>query len=319
MSFTGEEAVRAYIASLSNWGRWGADDVLGTLNFIGPEQILGAVSTVEVGRTISCTLPLDQSGPQRGLLRNNPRNIMVATGTDHVSGAQAELPAGLGPAHGFGRSDDILIVPNQAGTAWDALSHVFWEGHMWNGRPASLVSAQGAVINGIEGYAGKMVARGVLLDVAAAKGVPALEPGYPITNDDLEEAADFGNVDVIPGDILLIHTGHLQARRHDWGDFAGGPTPGLSVHTAPWLHAHEVAAVATDTWALEVRPSELAVFQPLHIVALVHMGLALGEMFDLTELAQACSEIARYAFLFIAPVLPITGASGSPTAAIAVL
>jgi kynurenine formamidase len=319
MSFAGEDVLRGYITALSNWGRWGEDDVLGTLNLVGPDEVIRAVATVEYGRTISCTLPLDQSGPQRGFLRNNPRNVMVATGTDHVSGAQDELPAGLGPAHGFGRSDDLLIVPNQAGTAWDALSHVFWEGKMWNGQPASLVSSQGAAVNGIEGYAGKMITRGVLLDVAATKQVAALEPGYPVSVEDLEAAAEFGGVEVMRGDALLVRTGHLEARRGEWGDFAGGPTPGLSIHTAPWLHAKEVAAVASDTWALEVRPSELGVFQPLHIVALVHMGLALGEMFDLEELAGACAESSRYQFLLVAPTLPITGASGSPTAVIAVL
>jgi len=318
-NFVGEDVLRGYIADLSNWGRWGEDDILGALNLVGPEEVLRAVATVESGRTISCTLPLDQSGPQRGFLRNNPRNVMVATGTDHVSGAQDELPAGLGPAHGFGRSDDMLIVPNQAGTAWDALSHVFWEGQMWNGRSASLVSSHGAATNGIEGYAGKMIMRGVLLDVARSKQVDALEPGYAITVEDLEGAAEFGGVEVIKGDAVLVRTGHLWARRGEWGDFAGGPTPGLSVHTAPWLHGKDVAAVATDTWALEVRPSELGVFQPLHIIALVHIGLALGEIFDLDELASACAELNRYQFLLAAPTLPITGASGSPTAVIAVL
>ncbi len=319
MSFAGEDVLRGYIATLSNWGRWGEDDVLGTLNLVGPAEVLEAVATVEHGRTISCTLPLDQSGPQRGFLRNNPRNVMVATGTDHVSGAQDELPAGLGPAHGFGRSDDLLIVPNQAGTAWDALSHVFWEGKMWNGRSASLVSSHGAAVNGIEGYAGRMIMRGVLLDVAGSKQVEALDPGYPITVEDLEVAAEFGRVEVMRGDALLVRTGLLGTRRGEWGDFAGGPTPGLSVHTAPWLHDKDIAAVATDTWALEVRPSELGVFQPLHIIGLVHMGLALGEMFDLEELAVACAETNRYQFLLVAPTLPTTGASGSPTAVIAVL
>ena len=317
--FAGEDVLRGYIADLSNWGRWGEDDKLGALNLVGPEEVLRAVATVESGRTISCTLPLDQSGPQRGLLRNNPRNVMVATGTDHVSGAQDELPAGLGPAYGFGRSDDMLIVPNQAGTAWDALSHVFWEGHMWNGRSAALVSSHGAAVNGIEGYAGKMIMRGVLLDIARSKQVETLEPGYAISIEDLEAAAEFGGVEVMKGDAVLVRTGHLGARRGEWGDFAGGPTPGLSVHTAPWLHAKNIAAVATDTWALEVRPSELGVFQPLHIIALVHIGLALGEMFDLDQLASSCAELNRYQFLLAAPTLPITGASGSPTPVIAVM
>src|SRR5687768_9190929 len=185
MSFEGEELVNEFIERYSNWGRWGEEDSIGTVNFVGPEQVLTAVATVRHGRTVSCTLPLDQRGPQRpDLLRDNPRTIKVATGTDHVSGAQDQLPAGLGPANGFGRSDDITILPNQAGTAWDGLAHIFWKGKMWNGRSAALVSSGGAAANGVEHYAGKMVFRGVLLDMPAALGVEALEPAQAITTAD---------------------------------------------------------------------------------------------------------------------------------------
>jgi kynurenine formamidase len=320
MSFQGEEILLDYIAKYSNWGRWGEDDCRGTLNFVGPEQILRAVGTVRHGRTVSCTLPLNPSGPQRsGGLRDNPRNIMVATGTDHVSGAQDLLPAGLGPSHGFGRSDDLLILPNQAGTAWDALSHIFWKGKMWNGRSAALVSCRGAAFNGIEHFAGKMVMRGVLLDLPLVMDVPNLEPGYPITAADLEAAAEREGVEIGRGDALLLRTGHMKVRRNNWGDYVQGPAPGLSLYTIPWLHEREVAAVAADTWAVEVRPNEMGIFNPFHIVAIPHMGLVLGEIFDFDELADVCRELGSYECLFVAPVLPITGASGSATGAIAVL
>lgn len=319
MTFEGESLLREYIARYSNWGRWGADDRLGTLNFVGSAEVLAAVATVRDGRTVSCTLPLDQRGPQVGTLRTNPRNVMVATGTDHVAGAQDQLPAGLGPAHGFGRSDDILIVPNQAGTAWDALSHVFWEGRMWNDRSAALVSSTGAADNGVEHYAGRMVMRGVLLDVARHVGQPSLPVSFAIESDLLTVTAAAQGVEIRRGDALIVRTGFLEARRGKWEDYVAGPAPGLSFHTVPWLHATEVAAVVTDTWGVEVRPSQIGVFQPFHIVALVHMGLALGEIFDLEALAQLCADLGRYEFLFVAPTLPITGASGSPAGAIAVL
>jgi len=319
MAFEGEPLLRSYIDRCSNWGRWGEADGLGTLNFVGPDEVLAAAATVRIGRTISCSLPLDQAGPQTGRLRPNPRNVMVATGTDHVAGAQEELPAGLGPANGFGRSDDILIVPNQAGTAWDALSHIFWEGRMWNGRSAALVSSSGAAFGGIENYAGRMVMRGVLLDVARFLGGPPLQPGHAIGIHDLTATAAAQGVEIRRGDALLIRTGFLAERRGRWADYVGGPAPGLSLHVAPWLHEMEVAAVASDTWGVEVRPNEIGVFQPFHIVALVHMGLALGEIFDLEELAEACAELGVYECLLVAPVLPITGASGSPVGAIAVL
>jgi len=320
MAFEGQELVEQYIESYSNWGRWGEDDSIGTLNFVGSEEVLAAVATVRHGRTVNCTLPLDLKGPQRPqLLRDNPRTIKVATGTDHVSGAQDQLPAGLGPANGFGRSDDITILPNQAGTAWDGLAHIFWRGKMWNGKSAALVSSSGAAANGVEHYAGKMVFRGVLLDLPKALGVDSLGEAQAITVEDLEKAEEMAGVEVRRGDCILLRSGFMKARRGDWGDYVQGPAPGLSIYTIPWLYEREVAAIAADTWGLEVQPNEIQVFNPIHIVGLVHMGLALGEIFDFDALATVCDELGQYEFLFVSPVLPITGASGSATGAIAIL
>ncbi|MFC5824618.1 cyclase family protein [Nonomuraea insulae] len=317
--FDGADVLEDYIKQCTNWGRWGEDNSLGTMNYVGPEEVRRAAALVEHGLTISCSLPYDQRGPQTGSLRANPRNVMTATGADHLAGAQDILPAGFGPAKGYGRSDDILIVPNQAGTQWDSLSHIFWKGRMFNGHSAGLVSSSGAARNGVENYAGKFVMRGVLLDVARHLGVDALEPGYAISVEELEATAAAEGVRIQRGDAVLIRTGFLQARRHAWGDYAGGAAPGVSLHTAPWFHAQEIAAVASDTWGVEVRPNEIDCFQPFHVVALVHMGLAIGEIFDFQELAAACAQYGKYEFLFTAPALPITGASGCPVGAIAVL
>ncbi len=317
--FRGADVLERYIKQCTNWGRWGEDDSLGTMNHVGPAQVRRAAGLVEHGVTVSCSLPYDQRGPQTGSLRANPRNVMTATGADHLAGAQDILPAGFGPAKGYGRSDDILIVPNQAGTQWDSLSHIFWKGKMYNGYSAGLVSSSGAARNGVENYAGRFVMRGVLLDVARHLGVDALEPGYAISVEELEATAAAQGVAIERGDAVLIRTGFLEARRHAWGDYAGGPAPGVSLHTAPWLHEREIAAVASDTWGVEVRPNEIDCFQPFHVVALVHMGLAIGEIFDFAGLAAACAGYSKYEFLFTAPALPITGASGCPVGAVAVL
>jgi kynurenine formamidase len=101
--------------------------------------------------------------------------------------------------------------------------------------------------------------------------------------------------------------------RGSWGDYAGGPAPGLSFHTAEWVHARELAAVATDTWAMEVQPNEIPdTYQPLHQVFIPNMGLTIGEIFNLDELADDCAADGVYEFFFVAPPLPITGAVGSP-------
>lgn len=117
----------------------------------------------------------------------------------------------------------------------------------------------------------------------------------------------------------MVRTGFLEHRRHNWGDFGrGGDAPGLSLHTLPWLQEREVAAVATDTWGVEVRPNEIAFFQPFHIVGLTHMGLAIGEIFDLEGIANASAADGFYDFFFSADPLPLTGGIGSPVSALAI-
>jgi len=104
-----------------------------------------------------------------------------------------------------------------------------------------------------------------------------------------------------------------------WEGYCGGPAPGLSLHCARWIFEREIAAVATDTWGVEVRPNETKdCMQPLHMVSLRNTGLLLGEIFALDELADACAEDGNYAFLFVAPPLPITGAVGSPVNPLAI-
>ena len=99
----------------------------------------------------------------------------------------------------------------------------------------------------------------------------------------------------------------------DWGDYAGGPAPGLSFHTAGWVHERAIADVATDTWCMEVHPNEIpGTYQPLHQVFIPNMGLTIGEIFGLDELAEDCAKDGIYEFFFVAPPLPITGAVGSP-------
>jgi kynurenine formamidase len=316
--FKGDDVIDDYIAKYSNWGRWGVDDELGTLNHVGPEQVVAAAQLVRQGRVISMTLPYNLRGPQTGDIRANPLNVMTATGTDYMMGAQHELPAGFGDSKGFGYSDDVLLMPNQAGSQWDALAHIFWRGRMYNGYPAGTVTAQGAQRCGIEKHRQTFVMRGVLLDVARHHGVDALEPGYAISADDLDRTAESQGVEVRKGDCVIVRTGMLEDRRGQWGDYNGGPAPGLSLHTVPWLYAHDVAAIATDTWGAEVRPNEVELFQPLHIVALVHMGIPFGEIWDLEAIGNDCAEDGVYEFLLAAPPLPITGAVGSPLNALAV-
>ncbi|HTC81667.1 MAG TPA: cyclase family protein, partial [Acidimicrobiia bacterium] len=247
-----------------------------------------------------------------------PLNLMTATGTDYLSGHQDPLPADWGPAYTFGFADDVIVMPNQAGTQWDSLGHIFFEGKMYNGFDAGMVSAKGAERCSIVATRERFIMRGVFLDVARHNGVEALEPGYAINPADLDATAAAEGVEIRTGDCVIVRTGLLGQRRGKWGDYCGGPAPGLSLHSAPWLAEHEVAAIATDTWGCEVRPNEIELFQPLHIVALVHMGLHFGEIWDLEPISADCAADGVYEFMLSAAPLPITGAVGSPLNALAI-
>lgn len=308
----------------NNWGRWGDDDVLGTLNFIDDTKRLEAAGLVQAGRAFSLAQAFDTNGPQRGWRRRtNPVHTMTDTGTEAEFGDQ-------GFPHGFGGADDIIAMPLQCSTQWDGLGHIFDRGKAWNGRRAGqVVTSEGDQVTGIETTADRFVSRGVLLDVGRALAdelgleEPELPDGFAITPEHLEFALDRQGVTaaVGRGDILLIRTGqYARTLREGWGTYAGGPSPGLSFTSAPWLHKREVAAVATDTWGFEVRPNEFEdAFQPLHQVVIPNMGLFIGEMWNLEDLAGQCAAENRYEFLLTAPPLPITGAVGSPINPIALL
>lgn len=312
MSMTKTEIIIADAAEkYRNWGKWGANDQLGTLNYITPAKITEATTLVKLGQVFSLALPLDNNGPQKGAMnRFNPVHSMLADGGDWAAGQRPF-------ANGIGGADDIVTMPLQCATHWDALSHIFDAGKMWNGYEAAEVTSQGAARNGIEQATARLVSRGVLLDIALYKGLTSLAEGYAITEDDLlgcmqtqGETARVGT-----GDIVLIRTGQLgQARKTGWGTYAGGNAPGLSFYTLDWLYRTEIAAIASDTWGLEVRPNEFpGAFQPLHQITIPNMGLTLGEMFDLDALATDCASDGVYDFLLVAAPLPFTGAVGAPT------
>jgi kynurenine formamidase len=293
----------------SNWGRWGPDDEAGTLNFIGPAEVVAAAGLVRRGKVFSLGLDFDRNGPQKGFWGNryNPIHVMLATGTDAVAGTQ--------DAGGLRYADDAVSMPLQCGTQWDALGHIFFDDKMWNGYDARLVDSDGAQKNGIEKVKDRMVGRGVLLDVARYLGVDSLADGDAITVADLEATAKHQGVEVRRGDFVIVRTGHMERclAAGEWGGYAGGSAPGLSFETAEWIHKSEIAAICTDTWGCEVRPNETDdCSQPWHWVVIPKIGITMGEIFFLRDLAADCAEDKIYEFMFAAPPLPITKAVGSP-------
>ena len=170
-----------------------------------------------------------------------------------------------------------------------------------------------------------LIARGVLLDVARAKGVDILDGGYGITPEDLDAACELEGVTIQSGDVVLVRTGQMahlalpgrpgiagKPPRRDLLQYTW-PTPGLTMGTAHWFHQRDVAAVATDTLVLEVFPcQDDEIYLPVHLLHLVEMGMTQGQNWVLDELAQDCAEDGRYTFLLDATPLPLTNGLGSP-------
>lgn len=309
------DTLRAVAKECSNWGKWGEDDEIGTLNYISPNDIVAAAQLIRKGKVFSLALNFDQNGPQRGLWgkRFNPIHTMLATGTDAVSGVQDE--------GGIRFADDMVSLPLQCGTQWDGLGHIFFGDKMWNGYDARLVDSTGAKKNGIENTRDKMVGRGVLLDVARFHNLTCLEDGTAITVEDLDKTAEAQGISIRKGDFVIVRTGQMEDRlvKEEWGGYAGGDAPGLAFETARWIHEKEIAAICTDTWGCEVRPNETDdASQPWHWVVIPMIGISMGEIFYLKDLADDCASDGVYEFMFCAPPLPITGAVGSPINPIAI-
>ncbi|WNO73954.1 MULTISPECIES: cyclase family protein [unclassified Streptomyces] len=295
---------------VNNWGRWGEDDEIGTLNLITDEVVRSAAATVRTGRRVPLALPLHQDGIQTGLIpgRVNPLHAMVQI--------NQEL---FGPGT-VATSDDIVTMGLQAATHWDALTHASHSGRIYNGRPADTVTAHTrARFSGIDKVP-YVVSRGVLLDVARAKGLDRLPGDHAVTPEDLEEAADFGGVTVGAGDIVLVRTGQIQLALGGDKHGYGYPSPGLSVRTPEWFHAHDVAAVANDTLTFEIFPPEIEdLWLAVHALDLVEMGMLQGQNWNLESLSTACAQEMRYAFLLSAMPEPFVGGTGTPVAPVAVL
>src|SRR3984885_15141252 len=254
-----------------NWGKWGPDDEIGTLNYTAPADIVAATRLVKKGKVISLALNFDHTGPQGAkskypaMGRTNPIHTMLRTGTDAYSGVLDK--------RGIRAADD-------------------------------------------------MVGRGVLLDVARYKDVDSLDDGYGMTCADLDGTAKKQGVTMKRGDYVIVRTGQMERcqKAGSWDGYPGGDAPGFAFETLEWIKRVELAALASDTWGCEVRPneSEEGINQPWHWITIPIMGMTMGEIFQLKELADDCAADKVYEFMFVAPAIPITGAVGSPVNPLAI-
>ncbi len=297
------------VKPLSNWGRWGKDDQLGTTNFITADVIIKAAREVKKGKIFTCAVPLDPSGPVFPTRTASVRLMSLLNVNARDIGFPSDCVA----------NDDMIFMPLQVSTQWDSLAHVGYDNCYYNGVETSQVTAHaGAAKNSIAAMAETLTTRGVLLDLVRDKGAEAkgyVEPGYAITAEDLDACAKAENVTVERGDALLVRTGwvthwykHPDERANYWKG-----CPGLGLKTVEWIHAREISCVAVDNITVEVQPSEIKDDQlPFHQLAIRDLGLVLGEIFQFDALAEDCKRDGRYTCFFVAPPLRFTGAVGSP-------
>lgn len=275
---------------VSNWGRWGADDQRGTLNFVTADVVRKAAASVHTGQTFSLAMTLSLNGPQDGSPppgRINPVRTMLAINTPMSDSPDAAR-----------YSDDIVVTPTQTATHWDALAHTTFRGTMYNGFPETAVDASGATKLGIE-TAGEIVSRGVLLDIARHEGVDVLPGRFPITKAVLEAVEEAQGTPVERGDVVLIRTGQASFFLQGEVPRYRRPLAACDYDTALYFHEREVAGAAIDNAPFELIPATRFgdVVLPLHVLNLVYVGLFQGENFVLEDLATACAADRRYTFL----------------------
>jgi len=288
------------MAEVSNTGRWGAEDRLGTLNLVTPEVRREAAREVRDGVSVSMSLDLmGETEPDAGLRLE--RNV-IATGSE--SGWTLES-----------------IAIDYHGTAYshlDGLAHALYRDRLYNGvTRADIGDSSGSGTLGIETMREGIVTRGVLVDLPRLRGVPYLDPESFVTAEDLEEWERATGVRVRSGDVLLIRTGRwardVAEGPRPLGQGAAGPHPSL----ARWLKERGVAMLGGDN-TNERYPTIVPSLSPVHLLTLVAMGMPLLDNLDLEEVAREAAARGRSTFLFVAAPLPLVGGIGSPLNPLAV-
>ena len=207
---------------------------------------------------------------------------------------------------------------NDGHTHIDALCHVAYEGHLYNGRPEGAVTEHGAPVNSIETLKDGLVGRGVLLDIPRVRGVPWLEPGEHVFRADLEAAELTQEVSVQEGDVLLVRTGHALrlAELGPWNTEEA--KAGLHPTAMPFLAERGVAALGSDGNSDTAPSSTEGVDFPIHVLAMAAMGIHLLDYLQFEDLRASCESRRRWEFLFMAAPLFLLGGTGSPLNPIAV-
>lgn len=290
-----------------NWGRWGPEDERGALNLLTSESVMAALKVCRTGKLYTLGVPIQRSGVPNVEYRGIPQRLTMVNHSDE------SMFEPFGGEPGVGTNEDVLVMASHTVTHMDALCHIYHDGSVYNGFPHDTMHAYGGAQHcGIE-KSGGVVTRGVLVDVAAYKGVDWLDASYVITLEDMQGALDAQGTELRPGDAILFRTGWLE-----WF-FAHGAEmsldqPGIGLDVARACGEADPVVVGADNTAVEAQPFDRGKFLGAHVELLVRRGVHLVEHLKLDELsADRC-----YEFLFVVSPLLITGASASPVSPVAV-
>lgn len=282
------------MTELSNWGRWGKEDQLGTLNLLTAERRVAAARLVKEGVSFSLAHEALTTRAADNLIPFG--HLMLRTGVRDPDGASDQYTINY---HGY------------TITHLDALCHAFHQGKMYNGYPRELVTESGASKLGVERLKAGIMGRAVLIDLPRLKGVPYLEAGQAIYPADLDAWEKRSGVAVRAGDVVLIRTGRW-ARRADKGPWDMAKIAGLDMSCTRWLKHRDIAILGSDG-ASDVVPSGVeGVPMPVHQITIIAMGTWILDNLDLEAVSTAAEARKRWEFLITVAPLPVVGGTGSP-------
>ncbi len=290
--------VDAWMEELSNWGRWGEDDQMGTVNLITPEKRLAALALVSKGISVSLARDVEKAEAA-----DNPRPFghrMLNLGTD--------------PGNGQFVSDNYEVsYHGYAHTHMDSLIHMSFNGKSYNGvSQAEHAVESGATKLAVTNFKQGIMTKGILMDIARLKGVDYLEPGTPIYPEDLDAWEKRAGFKVEPGDVVFVRTGRWKLRDEKGPWAANTNSAGMHASCAKWFHDRDIAMIGSDA-ASDVMPSGIdGVVQPIHQLFLVAMGTPIFDNCDLEAIGDECARQSRWEFLLTASPMAVTGGTGSP-------
>jgi hypothetical protein len=229
-------------SEVSNWGRWGSEDEYGTLNHLTAESVIAAAGLVATGRVVSMARDWDKIAAP-----DNPRPALHYL----IQLEEKDSDTQLGSYNGDFIGSDYH---GRAVTHVDALCHYEFRGHLYNGTPQSVVNSHGSEVGSIMAARHGVVGRGVLFDVPRHRGIDWLEPGEAVLASELQEVASEQGVELGPGDIFLLRTGHYlrRSRLGPWVPF--DLSAGLDPTVMSWLNDARVSVLGADS-DNDARPS----------------------------------------------------------------